>query len=119
MIKNNQWTREAWQELEIKTLENGDVQKFVISYSHYNGCWKARWEMITDEYRDGYKSRLSIPMADYNGQTTIKEARFNASKLQKLDLVLQNNKEKYFDLWKQEKYQDLCNELHADFNNIK
>ena len=58
-------------------------------------------------------------MAEYNGQTTIKEARFNASKLQKLELVLQNNKEKYFDLWKQEKYQDLCNELHADFNNIK
>ena len=119
MIKNTQWTREAWQEKEIKRLENGDVQKFIITVSHYQGRWKARWEMITDEYRDGYKSRLSTPMAEYNGQTTIKEGRFSLNKLERAEKLLGENVDRYYDLWTQEKYQELCNQLHEDLTIIK
>ena len=115
MIKNNQYTREAWQEIENKILENGDIQKFIVKYYHYNGFWCAGWELITEQKRNGYMSRLSIPTADYNGRTRIQAGRFSASKLQKLESVLYNNKDKYFNLWQQGKYQELCNELHADF----
>lgn len=34
-----------------------------------------------------------------------------------LNKLKNNNVEKYFDLWTQEKYQELCNEIHNDINN--
>ena len=76
MIKITEWTRKAYQKIEYNTLENGDKQYFVIQIDHDNGRYKARWEMITEERRNGYLSTLSIPMAEYNGQTTLKDGRF-------------------------------------------
>ena len=116
MIRITQWTRQAAQEKEIKTLDNGDKQLFVISINHSGGQYRAHWEMATDEYKNGYKSRLTIPYADYNGQTVLKNGRFSRAQLEKADKQLADNLEKYFNLWAAGEYQQLCNEIHADFN---
>lgn len=114
MIKITEWTREARTEIEIKTRDNGDKEIFELYFSHHNGQYRAHWGQVVDEYRQGYKSRLSIPYADYNGQTVIKNGRFNRKYLEKADKALEENKAKYFELWQAERHQDLCNELHKD-----
>jgi len=118
MIRITQWTRKAQQEREIKTHENGDRDLFVISITHHDGLWRASWEQCTDEYRTGYKSRLSCPCADYNGQTSLKIGRFSAKALEKYDAALAANFDKYYQLWQAGEYQALCNEIHADTATI-
>ena len=118
MIRISSYTRQADVNKKIKTLENGNEQYFIVRVNHnFANGYKAHWEMVTVEYRDGYKSTLSIPTADYNGQTFLKEGRFSRKWLEKAEKILENNVEKYFDLWTQEKYQELCNEIHNDINN--
>lgn len=116
MINITQWTRKAQQERTIKTLDNGDTQLFCVSITHDRGQYRAHWEMATDQRRDGYKSRLTTPFADYNGQTVLKEGRFSRAQLERADKQLAENLEKYFSIWQACDYQGLCNEIHADFN---
>lgn len=118
-VRISSYTRQADASKKIKTLENGDEQFFVIRINHnFADTYKAHWEMATHEHRNGYTSVLTIPTADYNGQTTLKTGRFNRKWLEKADLLLNNNIEKYFNLWNQEKYQELCNEIHTDIANM-
>lgn len=117
MIYNTQWTRKAEQRKEISRQEN-NVGFFVVSVSHSNGQYRAHWKKEIDEYKNGYKSTLSYPFADYNGQTRIKDGRFNIKYLEKIDKLLADNIDKYYQIWTQEKYQDLCNEIHSDIQNI-
>ena len=116
MIRITEWTRESRAEKEIETQENGDKKIFELYVSHRNGQYRAHWGQVIDQFKDGYKSRLSIPFADYNGQTTIKDARFSRKWLENADKVIQNNLQVYFELWQAEKYQELCNRLHSDLN---
>lgn len=119
MIRISSYTRQADANIKIKTLENGDEQFFVIRINHdFCNTYKAHWELATHEHRNGYTSVLTIPTADYNGQTTLKTGRFNRKWLEKAESVLTNNINKYFDIWQQEKYQELCNEIHKDIANI-
>lgn len=121
MIIYTQYTHEAQQirDIDADFNEDGDKRVFVIRILHYNGRYLAKWEQQTQQIRDGYRSTLTIPTADYNGRTTLKDGRLSKAFLTKADTILGNNLDKYFNLWTAEKYQELCNEIHADFNGMK
>lgn len=116
MVYNTKYTKKAEARILYKELDNGDEQFFVISIAHNNGQYRAHWELITQEHRGSYISTLSYPTADYNGQTIIKDGRFSLKYLEKADNIIRSNLIKYFELWKQGEYQQLCNEIHADIN---
>lgn len=118
MIHYTQYTHDAEQRKQYKT-DGNKLYYFVVRISHYNGRYSAIWKQEIDEIKDGYKTTTSMPFADYNGRTTLKDGRLSKVFLTKADTILENNMDKYFDLWTAEKYQELCNEIHADFNNMK
>lgn len=115
MIKITEYTRKAQQEREFETTEKGK-RLFVVSITHDRGQYCAHWELATDETRDGYTSRTTYPFTDYNGRTVLKDGRFSRKQLEQADLILAANLEKYYTLWQAGQYQDLCNEIHVDFN---
>lgn len=118
MIRITEYTRESVHRRGYSSETEQDKHFLTIRLSHRNGCYFVSWTHEIDEYKNGYKSTLTIPFAQCNGRTGIKDGRFSLKYLEKADAVIATNLEKYYNLWYKSQYQDLCNELHNDLEKL-
>lgn len=118
MIKITQYTRASEHAHNIKTFDNGNIERFFLSISHNNGTYYASWKRETIEHKDGYNTTTYKPFDEDSGRVAIKSGRFSRAFLEKCDKFIADNLQKYYELWQQGEYMQLANELYNNINNL-
>lgn len=96
--------------LTEKTVINGKEEQevLVLKVVHYNGMYRFRCTKETNRIENGYTCCEFIPFAKGNFNYTVTTGRKSQKKLSILNNILETHKEKLTELWKSERYQDMC-----------
>lgn len=95
---------------EKRIIDGKEEQEvLVLKVVHYNGMYRFRCNKETNRVADGYTCCEFIPFAKGNFNYTVTTGRKSQKKLNTLNTILETHKEKLTELWKAERYQDMCN----------
>lgn len=117
-ISITKYNRKSENKYFIRDVDNGKQYFAVILYGDAGRYWVC-WQRQTVEIRNDFISTMFTPFDDENGRGDIKYARFSKSFLEKCDKVIENNMEKYYNLWANQTNHDLFMALYNDLNAIK
>ena len=94
---------------EKRIIDGKEEQEvLVLKVVHYNGMYRFSCNKETNRIESGYTCREFIPLAKGNFNYTVTTGRKSQKKLNTLNTILEAHKEKLTELWKAEKYQDMC-----------
>ena len=94
---------------EKRIIDGKEEQEvLILKVVHYNGLYRFRCNKETNRIERGYTCREFIPLAKGNFNYTVTTGRKSQKKLNILNNLLETHKEKLTELWKAEKYQDMC-----------
>ena len=94
---------------EKRIIDGREEQEvLVLKVVHCNGLYRFSCNKETNRIEMGYTCCEFIPLAKGNFNYTVTTGRKSQKKLNILNNILETHKEKLTELWKTEKYQDMC-----------
>ena len=101
-------------EVLLETREDKQEKDYlVMEIRHGNGTYKLTVTKETENERYGYAMREFLLFAEGNFNATLSYGRKSQKKLDRYHAIVEENKEKYTELWKNGKYQEIYQDVIA------